>query len=156
MDPGRSVPNYDGRLAGVAVSLGSDIDAALPGLRAEAESRMTETVTIGTFEDGTDPDTFDPTRTAVDTRYTGKGRIRYASLATTGTATGSSQISQPVVVQSPYLSIPHGSPRIYEGDEVVVDASTSDALLVARRYQVAGNATVGQTTAHRYPLTELT
>ena len=138
------------------MSLGSDLAAALPGLRAEANSRMTESITVGTFEDGTDSETFEPTRTPVITRYEGLGRIRYASLTTSASATGSDQIGQPVVVQSPYLSIPHGSPRLYEGDEVVVVASTADALLSDRRFQVAGNATIGQTTAHRYPLTELT
>lgn len=138
------------------MSLGSDLAAALPDLRAEANSRMTESITVGTFEDGTDPETFEPTRTPVITRYEGLGRIRYASLATSGTASSSDQIGQPVVVQSPYLSIPHGSPRLYEGDEVVVDASSADDLFVGRRYQVAGNATIGQTTAHRYPLAELT
>lgn len=138
------------------MTLGDDLATALPGLRAEAESRMTETVTVGTFTDSTDPETFEPVRTPVETRYGGKARIRYASLATSAQASGSDQIGQPVVVQSPYISVPHGSPRLYEGDEVVVTASAADNLLVDRRYQVAGNATIGQTTAHRYPLTELT
>lgn len=137
------------------MTLGSDINAALPLLRAEAESRMTETVTVGTFEDGVGEDG-SPTRTPIDTRFTGRARVRYASLATSGTATSGDQIGQPVVVQTPYLSIPHGSPRLYEGDEALVDASVADELLVGRRYAIAGNGTIGQTTAHRYPLTELT
>lgn len=137
------------------MTLGSDITAALDQLRIEAESRMTERVTVGAFGDSTDPETYEPVRTPVATRYEGLGRIRYASLSTSASATGSDQIGQPVVVQSPYLSIPHGSPRLYEGDEVVVDSSAADVLLSGRRFQVAGNATIGQTTAHRYPLSEL-
>ena len=137
------------------MTLGSDINAALPGLRAEAESRMSETVAAGSFEDGVAEDG-SPTRVLADERYTGRARVRYASLSTASTSIAGDQIGQPVVVQSPYLSIPHGSPRLYEGDEVSVTASASDSLLVGRRYKVAGNATIGQTTAHRYPLTELT
>ena len=137
------------------MTLGSDLDAALPLLRAEAESRMSESVTAGSFEDGVAEDG-SPTRVPAVARYVGKARVRYASLATASTSIAGDQIGQPVVVQSPYLSIPHGSPRLYEGDEVVVDASGSDVLLVGRKYRIAGNATIGATTAHRYPLTELT
>lgn len=134
------------------MTLGSDIDAALPALRVEAESRMGETVTVGSFADATDPVTFDPIRTIVSERYAGKGRIRYGSITASTAATGADQIAQPVAVQTPYLSVPWGSPRLFEGDEVLVDGS-KNPLLVARTYQIAGNA-VGDT-AHRYPLTEL-
>jgi hypothetical protein len=116
---------------------------------------MTETVTVGSFEDTSDPVTGDPVRTPVMSRYTGIGRIRYGSLAASSTSTGADQIGQPVIVQTPYLSIPHGSPRLYETDEVLVDESTADGLLIGRRYEIAGNASIGQTTAHKYPLTEL-
>lgn len=138
------------------MTLGSDIAAVLPGLRAEAESRMSESVTGGAFTDGTDPVTGDPTRIPGSVRYAGVGRVRYASLAASSTSTGADQIGQPVVVQTPYLSIPWGSPRLFEGDEVRVDASASDPMLVGRAYQVAGNAVIGSVTSHRYPLTELT
>lgn len=134
------------------MTLGSDIEAALPGLRAEAESRMKETVTVGSFTDSTDPDTMQPVRTIVTERYTGKARLRYGSLTAASTATGSDQIAQPIVVQTPYLSVPWGTPRLFEGDEVRVDDS-QNPLLPGRTYQVAGNG-VGET-AHRYPLTEL-
>lgn len=135
------------------MTLGSDIDAALPELRAEAESRMGEAVTVGSFVDSTDPETMQPVRTPVSERYAGKGRLRYGSLNAASTTTGSDQIAQPIVVQTPYLSVPWGTPRLFEGDEVRIDGSRN-ALLVGRTYQVSGNA-VGDT-AHRYPLTELT
>lgn len=137
------------------MTLGSDIDAALPLLRAQAESRMSETVTVGSFRDGTDEATGDPVREPVTERYAGKARIRYGSLAAQSTSTGADQIGQPVVVQAPYLSVPWGSPRLFEGDEVVVSASGSDPLLVGRVYTIAGNAVIGAVTAHRYSLTEL-
>lgn len=136
------------------MTLGSDITAALPGLRAQAESRMRDTVTVGETKDDTDPATGDPVKTFVTIRYDRKkGRIRYGSGAGSSEA---DQISQPVVVQTPYLSIPWGSPRLYEGDTVVVDASEDDPLLVGRTYTIAGNAPAGQVTAYRYPLTETT
>jgi len=134
------------------MTLGSDIEAALPGLRAEAESRMKDTITVGSFTDSTDPETLQPVRTLNAERYAGKARLRYGSLTAASTATGSDQIAQPIVVQTPYLSVPWGTARLFEGDEVRIDGS-ENPLLVGRTYQVAGNA-VGET-AHRYPLTEL-
>jgi hypothetical protein len=61
----------------------------------------------------------------------------------------------PVTVQEPVLSIPDGSPRLFDRDEVQVVASTADELLVGRTLAIQGDAIAGQTTAHRYPLTEL-
>ena len=133
------------------MTLGSDLAAALPLLRAEAESRMTETVIAGTFKDGTD-ENGDATRVPDAVRYEGRGRIRYGSLAASNDL---NQVAQPVVMQSPFLSVPWGSPRLFEGDDVVVPASGSDPLLVGRTYRVAGNAVIGQVTTHRYPLIEL-
>lgn len=131
------------------MTLGSDIAAVLPNLRAEAESRMFESVVVGTFEDGVAPDG-SPTRVPVDTRYTGKGRVRWGSReVSTSDGTGS-----PVTVQEPYLSVPFGTARFFEGDEVHVTAST-DALLVDRRFTVAGSAGAGQVAHYKYPLTDL-
>lgn len=112
---------------------------------------MSETITGGTFRDGTDANG-DATRVPDVVRYEGRGRIRYGSLSASNDL---NQVSQPVTVQSPFLSIPWGSPRLFEGDEVVVDASESDPLMVGRLYRVAGNAAIGQVTSHRYPLVEL-
>lgn len=130
--------------------LGHDIAQALPGLRAEAESRMTETVTVGLFRDGTDPVTLAPTRTLVEKRYEGPARIRWGSREVTN-ANGP---SMPVTVQEPYLSVPFGSPRFFDRDEVRVDGSP-DAVLVGRVFAVQGDAVAGQVTAHRYPMREL-
>lgn len=132
------------------MSLGSDVAAALPGLRAEAETRMFEVVEVGTFTDGVDPDTGAPTRVLEDARYEGKGRIRYGSRDVSNSdGTGS-----PVVVQSPYLSVPFGSPRLHDGDQVRV-ASSPDPLLADRWFTVAGSAGAGQVAHYKYPLSEL-
>lgn len=127
------------------------LHSALTQGRKHAKGRMTETVTVGLYEDGTNP-AGAPTRTLTDTRYTGVGRVKYP----TGTVSDSVSASQPVATQRLELSIPSGSARLHEGDEVHVTASTADAGLVGRRYTVAGAAQAGQTTAHRYPLTEVT
>lgn len=133
------------------VSIGYDIAQHLPGLRREAESRMTETVTVGIYTDATDPDTGNPMRTLTTTRYTGSGRIRYGSRGVVNiNAPG-----QPATVQEPYLSVPVGSPRLIVGDDVEVSASVHDPLLSGRRYRIQGNASAGQVTAARYPLEEL-
>lgn len=119
--------------------------------RREAETLMTETVTVGRYTDTTHPTTGDPVRTLTTSRYSGKGKIRYRSNDTQArNAAGG-----PVAAQEPVLSIPSGSARCFEGDEVVVSASTSDGLLVGRRYKITGTAIAGQTSAHRYPLVEL-
>lgn len=114
--------------------------------------RMTETVTIGRYKDGTDPATGDPTRTLVGTAtYTGPGQIKYPTL----TVSDSLAASQQVAAQSPMLKIPTGSPVPSRGEEVHVTASTADGSLVGRRYKVDGHPQAGQTTSLRLPLTDL-
>lgn len=131
------------------MSLGYDLARGLSVLRAEAESRMTETVTGGLYEDGHDQG--DATSALVTERYSGKARIRYASRAVLNAGQ-----TAPLAVLEPVLSIPVGSPELFDGDEVVVTASTDDVALVGRRYKVQGRGNAGQTTAHRYLLQELT
>lgn len=132
------------------MTLGSDTAAALVTLRAEAESRMTDTVEAGLYRDGTDPTTGDPTRTLILERYAGLGRIRYGSRE----VSNSNTVSMPVGVQEPYLSVPFGSARIMVGDEVQVTAS-ADPILVGRAFRIAGAPIAGAVTAYRYPLEEL-
>lgn len=132
------------------MTLGGDIAAALPGLRAEAESRMTDAVQVGRFVDGTDPVTGDPTRVIETERYEGKARIRWGSRE----VSNSDAVSSPVGTQEPYLSVPFGTGRFWADDEVLVTGS-SDPLLVGRQFRVQGAAIAGAVTAYRYPLTEL-
>lgn len=132
------------------MTLGGDIAAALPGLRAQAESRMTDAVQVGHFVDGTDHVTGDPTRVLDIERYEGKARIRWGSRE----VSNSDAVSSPVGTQEPYLSVPFGTTRFWADDEVLVTGS-SDPLLVGRQFRVQGAAIAGAVTAYRYPLTEL-
>jgi len=111
---------------------------------------MWETVLVGKFRDGTDPDTKDATRVLETERYTGKARIRWGSREVSNSqATGS-----PVAMQEPYLSVPFGTARFFTDDEVECSASP-DPLLVGRRFKLSGAAAAGQVSAYRYPLEEL-
>lgn len=130
--------------------LGYDVAQALPGIRAEAESRMDETVLVGRFKDGTDEATGDPTRVMETERYTGKARIRWGSRE----VSNSSAVGSPVGTQEPYLSVPFGTERFFNEDEVECTASP-DPILVGRRFQIQGAPVAGQVSAYRYPLTEL-
>ena len=119
--------------------------------RRRANERMSETVTVGSFTDGV-ADDGSATRVPAVTRYASKpGRIKYESL----NAQEQDGAGSPVALQTPHLSVPTGSPRFFEGDEVLCEASEADVLLVGRLYRVTGSAQAGQTTAHRYPLEEL-
>lgn len=133
------------------MTLGSDISAALPQLRAEAETLMTETVTAGIYVDGVDPGTKRPTRELVTSRYAGKAQIKYP----TDAVSESDAAGSPVAAQSIIVKFPHGSPRLYEGDEVHVTASSADDLLIGRAYRITGSAQAGNTTSHRYPAEEI-
>lgn len=129
--------------------LGWDVTARLPELRAQAESRMSETVQVGVFGDGMD-ENGNATRELVTERYAGPARVKYP-----GTAGSTSDRVQAVAVTDIILSLPHASPAVFDGDEVMVTASTSDPALVGKVYRVEGAGAVGQTTAHRYKVTEL-
>lgn len=112
---------------------------------------MTETITVGRFTDGVAEDG-SPTRVLDgDAKYTGKARIRLASREVTN-AQGP---GDPVAVQEPFLSVPFGTVRLFEGEQVLCTTSSSDPLLVDRMYDITGSAQAGQTSAHRYPLDEL-
>ena len=132
--------------------LGWDVANALPGLRVEAESRMTETVQIGIWADGTDEATGKATRVIVDERYSGMARVRYPSYA----AAALSPSTQPISSQDVVISIPVGAAEVFEGDEILVTGSTSDGAVVGRWYTVKGRPLAGQTTAYRITVTEQT
>lgn len=131
------------------------MSAVLSGIlrmgRARAMSIMTETVVIGLYKDGTDPVTGDATRVLKEKRYEGIGRVKYPTLnVSTADAPGQTVSAQDITV-----SIPSESPLCFEGDEVEVIASSSDPTLVGRHYAVKGAPQAGQTTAARYPVTQL-
>lgn len=118
--------------------------------RRMARERMSETVRIGQVGEGFDPETGAPTQEIVVERYAGPARVSYP-----GTTISTGDRLQIVASQDITVSIPHGSPVCFEGDQVVVSASTADGALVGKTYTVQGAAEVGQTSAHRYRVSEL-
>ena len=153
------------------MNLGADIAAALPFLRSQAESRMTETIRAGVYTDSTDEATGNPVRTLVEALYEGPARVKYP-----GNAVQSSVSAGQVVVQQDVIvSIPVQFPSLLPGEDVLpgdgvvpsvmvflpegatveVLSSASDPLLAGRFYQVSGSPDMGQVTATRYPVSEL-
>lgn len=134
------------------MDLGADIAAALAELRAQADGRMTETVKAGTYTDGTDEETGDPTRTIVEVLYEGPARVRYSANAVrSDDRVGLVFASQDITVSIPTAA----QTRIPDGAAIEVTASAVDPVLVGRMFTVDGAPAMGQTTAHRYPVTEL-
>jgi len=130
--------------------IGDDIAAALPDLRAQAESLMTETVQVGTFADGTDAN-LNAILTLTAEHYTGMGQIKFPSLAVSDRVAASQQAASVSAV----LKVPVGSGAdIRPGDRVLVTASTSDESLVGRSFRIGAWPAAGQVTAHRYPIEE--
>lgn len=118
--------------------------------RAMAESRMTETVTVGRFEKVRPPGSLDPVLTLVETFYSGVARVKYPSASSQVKAPAGQQIAETNIV----VSLPSSSGSVPTGATVVVDSSAADSSLVRRRFRVDGPAQAGQTTAHRYPVVE--
>ena len=126
------------------------LNRALGMGRNLANARMTDAVSVGRYEDGTDEVTGDPIRVLIESHYVGPARVKYQSL----TAMTRVEASQVFVEQEPMLSVPTGT-VLADGDEVHVQASAVDPLLVGRVFYVHGAPQAGQTTSERYPLKEI-
>lgn len=125
--------------------------AFLDRARARTEERFSETVEIGTFEDGYDQATGKATRVLAAEEYKGPAQLVYASLTVSDRDTGSQDLGE----QSPLLKLPSGT-VLSRNAEVAITASEADASLVGQRFTVDGLPQSGQTTAARYPLQILT
>lgn len=139
--------------------------------RAAANAIMTETIVAGEYVDATDEDTGDPTRVLKRKLYEGAARVKYTANAVRNSdSSGQLLTTQDIVVSIPTqpatLAPGNGvspdvdlSPAVNvtlpEGTAIEVVASTSDPALVGRMFTVDGVAEMGQTTAHRYPVVEL-
>ena len=132
------------------MSLGYDLAQALPMLRAEAESRMTETFTIGKLQRVRQPGSLEGTIELVEIYYSGIGRLKYPY----ATVLAKAPAGQQLVEMSIIASIPSSSPPMPTGAVIRVDASSSDPSLVGLLVRIDGPAQAGQTTAHRYPVVE--
>ena len=130
------------------MSLHDDVYAALPSLRAEAESRMTDTCQIGheTPGDVLNEDTglYEPTFTAV---YTGRCRFKPSSTAA-GEIDAAGQL---LVEQDQILSLPvETSTEVRKNMVVRVTGSLTDPALPGTRARIKGPAVGSYMTARRF------
>jgi len=137
------------------VTLGQDLTAAIPGLRAEAESMMLSTGIIRRATGGTveDPITHEEVPVTV-VIYTGICRFKAAS-----TQAGRSDIPGAVVTdQSATLFLPVGAPgagdvRLNDVWECVTNPI--DPSKVGKKARITGGHSQTYATAHRFPVEEV-
>lgn len=135
------------------MTLGQDIAAALPALRAQAESMMTGACTI-TRPGVPTPENWNPVTLQYDITpvsvYTGKCRLRPSGQQDRGT-----DAAGQVFVESSYvLSLPViGSESVAKDDLVTVTAA-DDPVLVGRVFTVVVDPAYMNGTARRVPVRE--
>lgn len=132
------------------MSLGEDIDAILPFLRGQAESRMRETVTFYRVTG----ETTDADLAVVETRETIASciaRVKYRTL----NVHDREQATQLIGSQTPEVHVPFGSAAGVLTDDMVRVDESADPTLVGRVYRVTGRPQAGQTTTHRFPVEEI-
>ncbi len=132
--------------------IGDYLEVDLVSARAETESRMTETLTIGAETFATDQVTGDAVRSVADPVYSDIGQIVFPSTVVSERDTQ----GQHVATTSPMLKLPTSVGGVVKGHVVRVTASSSDSTLVGRWFRVKSLPQSGQVTAHRYPLEEVT
>lgn len=133
------------------MSLGWDIAAALPGLRAEAVSRFTETVTFFTVVRGEDPVTLQPIDVETPVASDVPARLRSAARDPRDVPIA----GQEPVVSKLTLSVGVGSVRVGPSVFVRVTASTADPGLVGVKVRTTDFPSMGQVTAWRYPVEQV-
>jgi hypothetical protein len=133
------------------VSLGWDIAAHLPGLRAEAVSRFTETVTFFTVTRGEDPVTLQPIDVETVIEADVAARLRSAARDPRDVPIA----GQEPVVSKLTLSVGVGTVRVGPSVFVRVTASSSDPGLVGVKVRTTDFPTMGQVTAWRYPVEQV-
>lgn len=134
------------------MTLGAEIAAALPGFRAAAESRFSETLTFYTSIHGTDPDTLVDTDIETVIHADIPGQIKYPSSA----VSESSAVGQRFAEQSVIAKVAVGAtPNVRTDHMVRVVASTVDPTLVGRTFRVTGWPQSGSVTSHRYSVSQV-
>lgn len=128
--------------------LGDDIDAALPDLRAHAESRMKSTCRIGVRTSGTDPDTLEPVDTVADPIYEGPCRLRFASSTVSERNSGSQQFGDQQGVLS--LPVADASVGVKRDMVAVITANPNDPALVGMVLRITGSEVQTTATARRF------
>ena len=130
------------------MNLGYDIAQALPGLRAEAESRMTDTCTVTRGDGGEvlDPVTDEWVPVPAVTVYSGACRVKHATTGAAQVGTG----SQLLAVSQLELHVPVTAVGIGVGDRVEITGSSTRAEQVGRVFTVTAEFDGSQTTALRF------
>lgn len=130
--------------------LGPDTLGALPGLRAEAESRFTETFTVfyettGVLNEATG--LYEPTEVPV---YSGvAGQFKFPTLTVQERAQG----AQVPATQDVVIKVAVGStPNVEKNHFWRCTASAVDSSLVGRVVRTSGIPQGGQVTTWRYPV----
>ena len=133
------------------MDLGYELQLALPGLRAQAESRMVDScvvagVPVKTWHEDTASYTYD-----APTVYSGKCEVRSENVEA---ASVDSQ-GRAVTVVRRTLKLPVvGSEGVREGHTVTVTACVNDPGLVGNRYTVGAFTGGSFLTARRLPISE--
>jgi hypothetical protein len=120
------------------VDLAAEVLAALPGMRKQAESLMTDRCVVrrNTGETATDPDTFEVVP-VFDVLYAGKAKLStYDAFESSHESAGAT-----VTTQRSNVHFPVGAFAMQIGDVVTITASV-DPLLVGRSYRLAQQAPV--------------
>lgn len=133
------------------MTLGGDVAASLPALQAEAESRFTDTVTFFTVATGEDPVTLQPVEVETVVAAGVRGRLRSAARDPRDVPFA----GQLPVVSKLVLSVPVGSVRVGPSVFARVTASASDAGLVGVKVRTTDYPTMGQVSAWRYPVEQV-
>lgn len=130
----------------MSVGLGAAINSTLPYLQAQAESRMTDTVSIVRLGPAGRPDAVTGKVTTPETViYTGIGRVKPLPRVTAGSVTaGEGHDSQSVYI----VSVPHSAVGLKAGD-VVRPTASADPEILTDVLRVVNIEDAEQTTARR-------
>ena len=120
--------------------------------RTQAVARFTETFTFFSESYSAPADgQVDPVLTETNLYVGVLGRVKFPSLAVSERDQG----GQLLTVQSPEVHVGVGAtPNVRADHFCRVTASTVDSSLVGRKFRITGFPASGQTTAHRYPVSE--
>jgi hypothetical protein len=131
------------------IDLGAELTAQLLESRADAESLMLDTCTIGDLgTPDTDPDTGEVTVPMEDVVYEGRCKVKPPQRANQPTDVGEGTVT----VTPGEVHIPAGGPELKVGQVVDMTASQLSPTLVGDRYRIIGPFDGTFITARRYPV----
>ena len=131
------------------IDLGTELTAQLLESRADAESLMRDTCTIGTLGDpDTDPDTGAVIIPLEGVVYTGRCKVKAPQRANQPNEVGGGMVT----VTPGEVHIPADGPDLEVGQVVDMTASQLSPTLVGDRYRIIGPFDGTFITARRYPV----